>query len=487
LKTEQLLDWTGLFAVHLQQTELLSNRNLTMPGQSHYQPTLLPPYLGYDQWACYCALVEWVWLLTLGQHKIMPKGVAKLLTPALFRHIVLNLSTTAMTKLEREKTHHDIIALTELMSTLLPEPLRKWLHFGLTSYDVMCTAYAVQLRVAHKYAFAPLAREVDEVWRERIAEYASAPRLGLTHLQAAIPVTVGSWLGKLHHSFVGSARSAEALVQKIPGKFSGAVGNRAGLSILFGAEKARQLERSALRALGLPEPVPCHQETPPEPTSRFYDSVVSISAVLANLGDDIRHLQSTWVGEVQTPGSRSSAMPHKRGNPIGSENTVGMYRSVVGEKVKQLLNQTTNLERDLCDSSVMRGYSAMLVFTAYQLNTMKGVLDKLQFVTKRAEQNLKRFGKIVSAEALHLALKLEGETGTHAFLNEVLVPKALRRNQTIFQVAEAYANNPKHSAFKAVWGEVLGKHPELAGVLKHPETYLGTSAEDAHEEWKNVL
>lgn len=477
-----------LFAVYLQEGASQSNRNLEMPGNPHYQPKFLRPFLGYDQWACYCAFIEWVWLITLGKHHILPSNVAKLLTPELLRSIILKLTTTEMTERERSsKTQHDIIALTELMFLLLPKPLRRWLHFGLTSYDVICTAYAVQLRLAHGYAFAPLARQTDVIWRTKIQEYAYLPRIGITHLQVAVPVTVGSWLGKLHHSFIDSARLTETLVQSIPGKFSGAVGNRAGLVLLFGKKKASALEKTALGLLGLPEPVPSHQETPPEPTARFYGSLVNISAVLANLGEDIRHLQSTFVGEVITPSSTSSAMPHKSRNPIRAENTAGMYRSVVGEYVKLLLNQTTDLERDLRDSSVMRGYSAMMVCTTHQLNTMKGVLGRFQFVTKRAEQNFQRFGKIVSAEALHLALKLEGETDTHAFLNEVLVPRAFRQNRTIFQVAEAYSKKLKHSAFKKVWERVLHKHKGLTGVLKNPETYIGTSAEDAHKEEGNVL
>jgi len=103
-------------------------RDLGMPGNRHYQPKQLQPYLGYDQWASFCIVVEWAWLLALAKHKEMPVSTAKLLTPELLRKLILEVTTTEMTKLERSKTNHDILALLELMEPLLPEPLRRWLH-----------------------------------------------------------------------------------------------------------------------------------------------------------------------------------------------------------------------------------------------------------------------------------------------------------------------------------------------------------------------
>ena len=476
-----------LFAPYLEEAALQQSRNLIMPGNAHYQPKQLVPYLGYDQWACFCVIVEYVWLLALAKHKIIPRSAAKLLTPELLRAIILKLTTTEMTALERSKTGHDIMALLELTRPLLPTPLSRWLHFGLTSYDVICTAYALQIRMAHRYAFAPLARSLDVIWRKRIREYDDTVRLGMTHLQAAVPVTVGSWLGNLHSRFVDSARSAETFVCQIPGKFSGAVGNHASAVVLFGAKKALALEKTALRLLELPEPVPCHQETPPEGTARFYGSLVNMSAALANLGEDTRHLQSTWVGEVITPGSRSSAMPHKSKNPVRAENTAGMYRSVVGQYATLLLNQLTDLERDLRDSGPMRGYSAIMVSTCHQMNTVEGMLGRFEFVRQRAEQNFRRFGKMVSAEALHLALQYEGRSDTHAFLNEVLVPMAECRRLTLFQAAESFAARPKNSVFKAVWRKVLKRNPRLKGVLEVPHTYIGTSVLAAHKAARRVL
>lgn len=464
-----------------------SRRNLAMPGNPHYQPKQLKPYLGYDQWACLCAVVEWVWLLSLAKCRVMPSSVAKLLTPELLRNIILKLTTTEMTAIERTKTNHDILALLELMRPLLPEALRRWLHLGLTSYDVICTAYAVQLSLVTRHAFMPLAREVDMFWRVHIRRYAETPRLGATHLQAAIGVTVGSWLGNLHYRYWSSARSAESLVQEVPGKFCGAVGNKAPVVVLFGSRKARLLEKTALNLLGLPDAVPCHQETPPEPTARFYGSLVTMSAALANLGEDIRHLQCTWIGEVITPSSRSSAMSHKGRNPVSAENDAGTYRSVVGEYVKLLLNQTTDLERDLRDSSVLRGYSAIMVFVTHQLNTVLRIFGKFEYLTKQAEENFRRFGKIVSAEALHLALQLEGEHDAHAFVNGVIVPNAQRRRQTIWVSAEQFAKHPKNEAFGTVWRTVLTRHTKLGGVLQHPDTYIGTSVSDARKAGRRVL
>lgn len=167
-----------------------NDRNLFMPGDSRYQPSPLRPLLGYDMWAGFLIIVEWFWLLTLAQMKVMPPAARDLLKPELLKELLDKITTTAQDKLERQ-TKHDILALLALMREILPPELHRWLHFTSTSYDIINTAYALQIRLMFEKAFWPSLQTLDISWRHKIRIYAQTLMVGRTHLQHALPITAG--------------------------------------------------------------------------------------------------------------------------------------------------------------------------------------------------------------------------------------------------------------------------------------------------------
>ncbi len=197
------------------------NRVLFMPGQERYQPETLKKYLGYDQWARWLVIVEWYWLETLAEIGVMPQEDARLLTKSRLVALLVNINTKDQDLIEKE-TNHDILALLALVRANFPEQLDRWLHYCATSYDIINTAYALQMKVCYEAEFVPKLQAIDVLWREKILDTASVLQTGRTHLQTALPVTVGCWLSNLHNRFVTSARKASILVCEIPGKFSGA-------------------------------------------------------------------------------------------------------------------------------------------------------------------------------------------------------------------------------------------------------------------------
>lgn len=194
-----ILEQSGLVsnAVNMLQHAAGSNygkRNLAMSGDPHYQPRALKSCLGYDQRVGWQMIVEWFWMLTLAEQRIIPAKEAALLDNALLQAMLEKITTTDVTRLERGGVGHDILALMALMKRILPRALHRWLHFGITSYDTICTAYALQARETFVRVLHPKACELDELWRGRIKETARAVQIGRTHLQDAIPVTIGCWL-----------------------------------------------------------------------------------------------------------------------------------------------------------------------------------------------------------------------------------------------------------------------------------------------------
>lgn len=466
--------------IFLGELSLQKERNMAMPGDPRYQPKQLKPYLGYDNWAAWLIVIEWFWMLTLAKIGVMPKEDAKFLTKELLFDLLQKITTTMQDAVEKKKKH-DIIALLILMRQHLPECLHKWLHYCATSYDIICTAYALQLRTVFTYAFWPALKENDILWRDMIKKHARTLQIGRTHLQHALAITIGFWLAYLHNRFVNCARNALKLSGQVPGKFTGAVGTSASQRALI---KSRKGEEVLMEMLGLPVAEISTQVVQPEPIQRFYNELDLLSGAMANLGEDIRILQAPEYGEILTEGSTSSAMPHKLANPIFPENVSGMHVSVIAESLKTTLTLITNLQRDLRWSNVMRSFSAAAVFCFKQVLTTKTIFSSMKVNEKRCEQNFWISGYYTVAELLHLSLQTQGLPESHKLVHEDIVPDAKGFGGRLAKVIESYDPLGKFKAVAKAWEKVPDK---IKFLIRHPEKYCGDAVLLAEKEAKNKL
>ena len=458
-------------------------RNLFMPGDGRYQPQPLKPFLGYDMWSSFLIIVEWFWLITQAKVGVMPAKDAALLTEARLLNLLMRISTTKQDQMEKT-TYHDILALLELMRRYLPKALHKYLHLGATSYDIVNTAYALILVQSYKGVFWPRLQQVDRIWRGKIGEYAEIVQAGRTHLQTALPITAGFWLANLHHQYNESARTAYSLAMKVPGKFTGAVGTSAALKAMLG-DKAKQAQTTLMNNLGLKSAEYTTQITPPQDTARFYNELVLLSGVLANLGEDVRILQSSQFGEVVSASSSSSTMAHKRANPIAAENNCGMHVNVMAEAAKVMLTLVSDLQRDLRWSSVMRSFSAAMVYSYQQITTTEKLLNSLAIDQAQVKTNFGKEAELVMAELLHLCLQRQGYAGTHALVNKVIVPAARANGTNLVQEMQDHLSKAKaDKKLQQAWSRTVEASLYL---LKHPELYIGNAIELAQAETENVL
>jgi len=452
-------------------------RDLQMPGEPHYKPKDLRPYLGYDQRVGWQIIVEWAWLRALAHHKIIPPQYTVMLTSELLAVLLAEITTTKVTALERQDgVGHDIIALLMLMRELLPNQLHPFLHWGLTSYDTISCAYALAARQTFKCVFEPKCQEVDELWRQRIGETAEKLQIGRTHLQHGLPITIGAWLTPLHRRFINTVKKAGEAVKEIHGKFSGAQGTNNALKVLA---QGVPLEKTALAYLDLPEAEPATQLPLPEGMARFYSEITFISAALAGLGEDVRHLQSSDIEEIGSEGSTSSTMSHKTSNPIAAENQAGMHKSVRCEYYKVLETMNSDLQRDLRYSNVMRGYPAVMVFTYQQLLTVMRVFKSFRVNEQRCQENFWRNGKLVVAELLHLTLQIAGYPDARKFVNDKIVPLARGTGSTLDVAMDTYLGSSEDVRLLRMWTETS---PKIKHILAHPEEYLGDSVSIAQAE-----
>jgi adenylosuccinate lyase len=250
---------------------------------------------------------------------------------------------------ERELvTEHDLAAFVDVLASSVGEAGR-WIHFGLTSSDVLDTALALQLRAAGEVIVAG-ARSLTQALAARAREHADTLSVGRTHGVHAEPTSFGIKLaGFAFEADRNAARLQRAFAQVAVGAVSGAVGTYAATSPEF---EARVLAR-----LGLEREDVSTQVVPRDRHAELLGAIALAGAGLERFATEVRHLQRTEVRELQEPfraGQKgSSAMPHKR-NPIKSEQIAGLARVLRGNAQAALENVVLWHERDISHSSVER-------------------------------------------------------------------------------------------------------------------------------------
>src|SRR6187551_1162296 len=247
-----------------------------------------------------------------------------------------------------EVTQHDVIAFTTAVAEHVG-PSARWLHFGMTSSDVIDTAQAIQMREACDL----LLRDLDALMgavHARAMEHRRTPMIGRTHGVHAEPMTFGLklalWYAELTRDGARLKRAREVIAV---GKLSGAVGTFAHLP--------PSVERDVCRTLGLTPAAVASQVIQRDRHAELISVLAIIGSSLEKFALEIRGLQKTEIGEVEEPFGKgqkgSSAMPHKR-NPIGCEQITGLARLVRANAVAAFENVALWHERDISHSSVER-------------------------------------------------------------------------------------------------------------------------------------
>jgi adenylosuccinate lyase len=250
---------------------------------------------------------------------------------------------------ERERvTDHDVAAFVDVLSASAG-PAGRWIHYGLTSSDVLDTALALQVRRAGD-VILPAARELVAALCDRAREFAGTVCVGRTHGVHAEPTSFGLKLaGYAFEAHRNAERLERAFAQASVGAISGAVGTHASHSPAY---EAQVLERLGLAA----EPVST-QVVPRDRHAELLQAIALAGAGLERLATEVRHLQRTEVREVEEPfraGQKgSSAMPHKR-NPITTERITGLARVLRGYAQAGLENVALWHERDISHSGAER-------------------------------------------------------------------------------------------------------------------------------------
>jgi adenylosuccinate lyase len=356
-------------------------------------------------------------------------------------------------------TQHDVIAFTTAVAETVG-PSARWLHFGMTSSDVIDTAQALQMREACDLILKDLEELADAI-RRRAFEHRRTPMIGRTHGVHAEPMTFGLklalWFAEIGRD-VERVRRVRSIVSV--GKLSGAVGTFAHLS--------PEIETAVCDRLGLtPAPV-ASQVIQRDRHADLLAALAITGASLEKFALEIRGLQKTEIGEVEEPFAKgqkgSSAMPHKR-NPIGCEQIVGLARLLRSNCQAAFENIALWHERDISHSSVERVIIPdSFIALDHMLRRFTRIVTGMVVYPDRMRENLERSRGVVFSGTVLLELARRGISREQAY-------EWVQRN--------AMRSFSERRDFKAL----LLADPDVTGALSHAEI---ARAFDLDEQFRHV-
>ena len=414
---------------------------------------------------------------TLAEASLVPKDAAAAIRAR------AKVDATKIQEIE-SRVKHDVIAFTIQIGESIDDPgAARWLHYGMTSNDVVDTANALLLREASHLIERALVI-FGETLDLRAHQYQHTPQIGRTHGIHAEPITFGlkvaNWFSENQRNI---ARFREAASQMAVGKISGAVGNASHLG--------PQIEERICTRLGLKVAPVTSQVIERDRHAHYLSSLALIAATLERIALEIRHLQRTEVREAEEPfgGEQrgSSAMPHKR-NPVTCEQICGLARLVRSNMLAAYENVGLWHERDISHSSVERVIlpdSTILV--DYMLSKMTTIIGEMRVFPQRMLRNLESTQGLVYSGQLLQDLVEKGMPRDEAYKAVQENAMAAWESDSSFQ--RRVANDPRIAKYldaqglahtfdlqrqlrfvDAIFERTFGAHPAgEAGVLKRSQ------------------
>ena len=353
----------------------------------------------YDTWL----LVEIAAAEAMADTGLIPKDAALAIAAC------DGVSAERIDEIERT-TQHDMIAFTTAVAERVG-PSARWLHFGLTSSDVLDTALALQMREACGLILDDLAGLLEAI-RALASQHRDTPMVGRTHGVHAEPMTFGLKLA-VWHAELGRDRQRMERARAIVGvgQISGAVGTYAHLE--------PKIEQQVCAALGL-EPAPVSSQViQRDRHAELLCAIAITGASLEKFALEVRGLQKTEIGEVEEGFAKgqkgSSAMPHKR-NPIGCEQVTGLARLLRANAMAALENVALWHERDISHSSVERVIIPDSFITLdHMLRRFTGIVRALVVHPDRMRENLARSRGVIFSGTVLLELAQRGVSREQAY------------------------------------------------------------------------
>jgi adenylosuccinate lyase len=442
----------------------------------------LSEYLSEQSVIRYEAMVEAAMVVVMERYGLVPDGAGGRMQRA------SRAIDPAEVYREEAKTRHNIRALVNVMQRRVGPEIAPFIHLTATSEDVTGTAQSLRMREAFYKVVLPVCIELMRAMLRLAEAEAATVQIGRTHGQHAVPVTVGYTFAGYVDRLGGRLLKIRQAVDGLKGKLSGAVGAYNAGSLIF--DDPRAYEKDVLGELGLEPAGFSSQIIEPEHLLDLMHALVSCFGILAQIGDDLRHLQRTEIGELGERFEKgqvgSSTMPHKR-NPWNFEHVKSMWKEFMPRMVTRYLDQISEHQRDLTNSASSRFTVEMVTGFALAADRLRKQVSKLEIDRKNLRRNLDMTGGMFLAEPLYILLAATGASDAHEAVKQATL-KAQAEGMGLLEAAardDRFAEITKTDAWKslsadpaAYTGKAEVRAREIAGAWNREVDELQKACDD---------
>jgi adenylosuccinate lyase len=325
---------------------------------------------------------------------------------------------------EEEKTRHNIRALVNVLKQKVPPETAPLVHLGATSVDILDTSLAYRIRGCCRSVVLPALRKLETLLCNFAEAEAETPQVGRTHGQHAVPITLGFAMAEYVSRLGKSILEIDRLAAQLRGKLAGAVGAYNAAAMIVADPE--ELERLYLAELGLEPSEHSTQLVEPEYLLRLLLEYNTAFGIIANLADDLRHLQRTEIGELREGFAAdqvgSSTMPQKR-NPWNSEHVKSLWKTFMPRVLTFYMDQISEHQRDLSNSASQRFIAEYITGFCLAVSRMSRIMEGLGPDRERCLANLRGTGSgipgAVLAEPAYILLAESGISDAHEVIRKI--------------------------------------------------------------------
>ncbi len=435
----------------------------------------LQPYLSEQAFVKYLAKTEAALTRTLAEKGICSKKVADEVEKA------AKEITAEEVYDEEDRIKHNIRALANSIRKRVSDEAKPYVHFTSTSHDIICSSDAARFKDFTNDVLVPALIELENTLITLAKREKSTLQIGRTHGQHAEPITFGFAIAQYVSRLGGRIVAVKETGNNLRGKIAGAVGAYNASSLFI--KDAEDFEAKVLLKIGIkPSPIST-QVVEAEYMADYIHAITSCFGVLANLSDDMRHLQRSEIREVAEEfGSKqvgSSTMPQKR-NPINFENVKSMWKEFMPRMMTLYLDQISEHQRDLTNSASSRFATESAAALYLSVKRLNKVMSKLVVDKESLDRNFSFSKDMISAEPAYILLAAHNHPDAHEHIREL----TLKSQQTKIPLQKLIFEDKDLKTYLKQFTK------EQIEILKNPEKYTGISERktvNICKEWEEKI
>lgn len=435
----------------------------------------LQPYLSENAMIKHMAKVEAALTKVLAKHNICSEKIADEVEKACKK------VTAEEVYLEEDKLKHNVRALANCIRNKVSNEAKPFVHFTATSHDIIATADALRYKEFTNNVLVPKLIEFEKTLIDLALREKGTIQIGRTHGQHAVPITFGFAIAQYVSRLGSSIIKIKKTANNLRGKIAGAVGSYNASSLFF--NNPEKFEEEVLQELSL-KPSPISTQIPEaEFMVDYVNAAIESFGILANLSDDMRHLQRSEIGEVGEIFAKeqvgSSTMPQKR-NPINFENIKSLWKEFMPRIITLYSDQISEHQRDLTNSASSRFVPEILAALYISVSRLDKTMKSLQVDKENLRKNFDMNKGLIIAEPLYILLAACNHPDAHEAVRQLTLKAQSMKKPLQEIIKKEESLQPYLKKF----------NKDQLRIINNPKNYVGIAnkkTENVCRYWKREL